>query len=92
MTGDPLPPIPKTPVRRYVAAPAVGVACVLVVAFVAWWRGCPPDPPRPTAIVEEAGVDLAASVPIQFGGRDGYLVGGKVVLGPPDGLDSGSRE
>ena len=33
-----------------------------------------------------------ASVPIEFGGRKGYLVGGKVVLEPAGGLDAGSRE
>jgi hypothetical protein len=91
MTGEPLPSLPKTPLRRYFAGPAVGVACVLVVALVAWWRGCPPDPPRPSsAIADEAGVDLAASVPIEFGGRKGYLVGGKVVLEPA--ADAGSRD
>jgi hypothetical protein len=89
MSGEPVEPIPKTPWRRYFAAPAIGVACVLAVALVAWWRGCPPDPPRPAAYVEEeAGVDLAASVPVEFGGRKGYLVGGKVVLAP---LDAGSQ-
>jgi hypothetical protein len=86
-------PIPKTPLRRYFAGPAVGVACVALVALVAWWRGCPPDPPRPTTtIADEAGVDLAASVPIEFGGRKGYLVGGKVTLEPAPGADAGSRD
>jgi hypothetical protein len=84
MSGEPLEPIPRTPWRRYFAAPAVGVACVLVVALVAWWRGCPPDPPRSLPVADEAGVDLAASTPIEFGGRKGYLVGGKVVLEPAD--------
>ena len=92
MSGEPLEPIPTTPLRRYFAAPAVGVVCVLVVALVAWWRGCPPDPPRPTIVVEEAGVDLAAPVPVEFGGRKGYLVGGKVVLEPAGVADAGARE
>ena len=92
MSSDPLEPIPRTPLRRYFAGPAVGVACVLVVALVAWWWGCPPDPQRPTTIVEEAGVDLAAPLPIEFGGRKGYLVGGKVVLEPPGAADAGSHE
>jgi hypothetical protein len=92
MSGDPQEPIPKTPWRRYFAGPAVGVACVLVVVLVAWWRGCPPDPPRPATFVEEAGVDLAASTPVEFGGRKGWLVGGKVVLDPVGGADAGSRD
>jgi hypothetical protein len=91
MTGEPLPSLPKTPLRRYFAGPAIGVACVAVVALVAWWRGCPPDPPRPSAaIADEAGVDLAASVPIEFGDRKGFLVGGKVLLEPV--ADAGSRD
>jgi hypothetical protein len=91
MSSDPLEPIPRTPLRRYFAGPAVGVACVLVVALVAWWRGCPPDPPRPGTIADEASVDLAAPLPIEFGGRKGWLVGGKVVL-EPAGADAGARD
>jgi hypothetical protein len=94
MTGDPVPSPPKTPVRRYFAGPAVGVACVLVVALVAWWRGCPPDPPRPGTIADDATVDFAASVPVEYGGRKGWLTRGRVVLEPArdaDG-DAGSRD
>ncbi len=91
MTDEPLPPVPKTPARVYFAGPALGVAGVLVVAAVAWLRGCPPDPPRPSMTVDEAGVDLPASVPVEFGGRRGVLVGGKVVLEPPR-ADAGARD
>ena len=83
MTDEGLPPVPKTPWRRYFAGPLVGVGLVLVVAAVAWLRGCPPDPPRPSSMVDEASVDLPDAVPVEFGGRRGVLVGGKVVLEPP---------
>ncbi|HEY3822064.1 MAG TPA: hypothetical protein VGL81_33085 [Polyangiaceae bacterium] len=91
MPDEPVPALPKTPLRRYFAAPVLGLACVAVVALVAWLRGCPPDPPRPGTVMEEAGVDLPASVPVEFGGRKGVLVGGKVVLEPRRG-DGGGRD
>ncbi|HEX3345085.1 MAG TPA: hypothetical protein VHS09_10965 [Polyangiaceae bacterium] len=90
MTDEPLPEVPKTPWRRYFAGPIVGAGLVLVVAVVAWLRGCPVDPPRPAGMVDEASVDLPDAVPVEFGGRRGVLVGGKVVL-EPLGVDGGGR-
>ncbi len=91
MSGEPLPPVPRTPWRRYFAAPILVVAGVVVVAGVAWLRGCPPEPPRPDTMVDDAGVELPTSVPVQFGDRKGVLVGGKVVLEPVR-ADAGARD